>query len=413
MNNVLPAMRFLPQAPRSTTGGGSALADNITSWLMRCALEGAEVTEILEGCCKRLRALGYPLLRAHFTFRTLHPLYQAAGVTWRLEGTATRENYLHSIQTNDEFRKSPFFHMMEHDVDVMRRRLTGDTAMLDFPILEDFRDKGGTDYFAFLIAFDLTGVSGLIGSWLADRNTGFSDSELADLTHIQRYLAVACKMRIEAEIAENVATTYLGNRPGQQVLKGHITRGDAEPIRGAIWYSDLRNSTVLSERLEPSVFLEILNRYFEVTAGSVITEGGEVLLLIGDAVLAIFPVDNEDAMATACDQAVQAARQAHTAVSTLNLELEPRLGEPLAYGVGLHTGEFLLGNIGVPDRLEFTAIGPAINEVARLESLTKELGHTVVASGQFASLCSGAFTPLGDHVLRGFGRATPVSALNL
>ena len=403
------AMTNAPPGPSRTA---ASLIDGITDWLMRCALEGADVTEILEGCCKRLRALGYPIWRARFTFRTLHPLYEASSVTWRWDGATERVNFPYSEGVMSEFRQSPYYALQENRLDALRRRLVGDTAMVDFPVLEEFRDQGGTDYYGFRIPFDPDNRAGIMGSWIADRATGFSDAELADLNHIQRYLAVACKMRMEAEIAENVAVTYLGSRPGQKVLQGHITRGDAESIRGAIWYSDLRNSTALSEQLDPAEFLELLNCYFETTAGSVIAEGGEVLLLIGDAVLAIFPVAGETELETACGCAVRAARRAHVAAVEANKELAPRLGEPLAYGVGLHIGEFLLGNIGVPDRLEFTAIGPAINEVARLESLTKETGNPVIASGPFAALCGDQFSIVGEQVLRGFGRKTQIYSLN-
>jgi len=258
--------------------------------------------------------------------------------------------------------------------------------------------------------FSQDGAHGVIGSWLADRPNGFTEREIAELKIVQKHIAVVCKMRMEAEIAHNVAATYLGSRSGQRVLNGRIKRGDTEQVRGAIWYSDLRNSTELSRQNEPERFLDILNTYFEVTAGSVMESGGEVLLLIGDAVLAIFPGEQDADMAGSCSSALDAVRRSADRMrdTSLNAGQDPH---QFRFGVGLHVGEFMLGNIGVPSRLEFTAIGPAINEVARLEALTKETGHTVVASGAFAGYNPDQWKALGRHSLRGFGEPVEVYGL--
>ena len=183
------------------------------------------------------------------------------------------------------------------------------------------------------------------------------------------------------------------------MLDGQIRRGDGERIHAVIWYSDMRDSTRLADRLDPHVFIERLNRYFECTAGAVIAGGGEVLRFVGDAVLAIFPIraGGDDAR-TASERALAAARDAESRLARANEGLAAQGEEPIEFGLGLHVGDVMYGNIGVPERLEFSVIGPAANEVARIEDLTKTLGRRVLVSEAFANAAG--------HALRAAGRAS-------
>ena len=218
--------------------------------------------------------------------------------------------------------------------------------------------------------------SGVIGSWLTDRPGGFTDNEVRALLRIQSRLAVTFKVLIKSQIADNILNTYLGPDAGRQVLSGQIQRGDYESIHSVIWYSDMRNSTPLADTLSPEDFFAMVNGYFDCTAGAVIESGGEVLRFIGDAVLAIFPIRKGNLTEKqACQKAMRAMREAERRVRRLNTE-RARNDQPLVeYGLGLHVGDVMYGNIGVPERLEFSVIGPAANETARLESLTKEIGQ--------------------------------------
>jgi adenylate cyclase len=286
---------------------------------------------------------------------------------------------------------------------VLRRRLTGETALLDFALLEEFRALGGTDYIIFLVAFDQTGENGVICTWLGDRAAGFTDHEIAQLQRITREFSIALKSKIERSVAQNVAHAYLGKRAGQAVLNGLIRRGDGEKITAALWYSDLRRSTELADRLSAEAFLGLLGRYFEMTAAAVLDHGGEVVSLIGDAVLGLFRV--ESSPEEACGRALAAACDARQRLATS----QPATADAaLDFGISLHLGQVIYGNVGVPERLQFTLVGSAVNMVVRVQDLTKQLGCPLLATAPFAGATAGSWRPHGEHLLRGFETPMPI-----
>ena len=181
-------------------------------------------------------------------------------------------------------------------------------------------------------------------------------------------------------------------------------------VHAVIWYSDMRDSTRLADGMAADKFLKTVNSYFECTAGAVLAQGGEVLRFIGDAVLAIFPIRDGDPQ-SACELAITAAREAETRLHALNEERVHDNLQPLDYGLGLHIGDVMFGNIGIPERLEFSVVGPAANEVARIESLTKTLGHRVLASTEFARCASHYWESLGEHSLEGVSAPIEVLAM--
>ncbi len=392
------------------SGREAAEIEAVADWLTQQALIGAAMEEIFEGTCERLCAAGLPLWRAHVALPVLHPLFRGAGATWYRGRGAALEHYVSphmGPEVSDQFQRSPHYAMIRDGVPQLRRRLAGADVTLDYTLLEDLQAAGGTDYSAFLIAYSADMVDGIAGSWATDAAGGFSDRQLQALQHIEQHLALAFKSTIKEVIARNVMTAYLGPDAGARVLSGEIRRGSGEVIEAAIWYCDLRDSTHLAETLTTADFLALLNRYFECTAGAVLAAGGNVLSFIGDAVLAIFPLQGADA----CARALAAAADAAGRTRDLNAERAETGLAPLAYGLGLHAGRVMYGNIGVPDRLEFTVIGSAINEVARLEDLTKTLHRPVLASGNFVSHHGRpGWIPLGEHQLRGVGAPVEVFA---
>jgi adenylate cyclase len=394
------------------TGLGSV--QGVADWLMAKALSGGEMESLVEGCCQRLRAAGIPLLRASLAFRTLHPLFAAVSVNWHRDRGLNTTGHLHEVYaTTEGWRNSPFFHMLETGIPFLRRRLSGAEAMVDFPVLEEFRDDGATDYLAYTVSFGNEPNDGILGSWATDRSSGFSDREINSLQRVQNRLSVACKIFINEEISRNIVSAYLGPDAGRQVLSGHMKRGDCETIHAVIWYSDMRRSTTLADTLPVEEFLEAINSYFECTAGAVLKNGGEVLRFIGDAVLAIFPIrEGGLSEGDACEAALTAARQAQEMMAKINRTRVDIGEEELAFGLGLHLGDVMYGNIGVPERLEFSVIGRTANEVARIEDMTKPSGHAVLASGEFARHLP--FTPksLGHHEFRGVGHSIEVFALS-
>jgi adenylate cyclase len=383
---------------QATTVLGSAIVE----WLAGEALRDTEPAILYGELCQRLRGVGMPILRAHVAFRVLHPLYDASTMDWTAENGVVVE-YFRPEEGQDEFLRGPLGHAMIHRLPVLRRRLTGDTALIDFGVLKEFRALGGTDYVVFAVGFDPASGNGVLCSWLGDRATGFTDQEIVELQRITRELGIALKSKIERNVAQNIAHAYLGKRAGQAVLNGSIRRGDGEKITAALWYSDLRCSTELADRLSAEAFLQLLGRYFEMTAASVLDHGGEVVSLIGDAVLGLFRF--EGTPDEACGRALAAASEARRRLNT---------SQPVAndvafdFGIALHLGQVIYGNVGVPERLQFTLVGSAVNEVVRVQDLTKNLGHPLLATGPFARAVAGVWQPLGEHRLRGLETPMPI-----
>jgi adenylate cyclase len=190
---------------------------------------------------------------------------------------------------------------------------------------------------------------------------------------------------------------------------GALRRGSGETIRAALLCADLRDFTSLSEATEPAAMIAVLDAWFDRVAGAVHAFGGEVLKFIGDGVLAIFPVTG--APAEACDAALRAVAAARAGMAHLDTVRQAQGLRPLPFGAALHLGDMLWGNIGAADRLDFTAIGPAVNLVSRLEGLCRPLGRSVLISGAVAAETATPLLPLGEHVLRGIAAPCRVFTL--
>ncbi|HEX3939133.1 MAG TPA: adenylate/guanylate cyclase domain-containing protein [Xanthobacteraceae bacterium] len=385
----------------------TVLGDNIVEWLAEEALLETEPAALYGDLCQRLRGVGMPILRGRVGYRVLHPLYDVSAMSWSPENGVAVDLFRPDQSNTDEFLRGPINHALSHGLPVLRRRLTGETALVDFPLLEEFRALGGSDYILFTVRFGRTGQSGIVCSWLADRAAGFTDSEIAQLQRISRELGIALKAKIEHSVTQNIADAYLGRRAGEAVLSGSIRRGDGEKITAALWYSDLRRSTELADRLTAEDFLALLGRYFEMTAAAVLDRGGEVVSLIGDAVLGLFRV--ESTPQEACGRALAAAQEARRRLGASPPAAD---GRAIDFGIALHLGEVIYGNVGVPERLQFTLVGPAVNVAVRVQDLTKQLGSPLLATGPFAAMVPDVSTacwrPLGEHILRGFETPMPI-----
>ncbi len=392
------------------------LIDDVSEWLLDQALSDCSIEKVLDGCFRRLHAAGVPLVRAHVAFSTLHPLYGGISITWTTADGLMVTAHEHEPANPELWLQSPLKYVIDHRIPSLRRRLNGPNALMDFPVLEEFKQRGFTDYLVYIIPFsrevsEFRPAAGMVGSWCSDLPTGFQDEDLRALSRIQKGLAVALKVHMKDQIGRNVAATYLGVDAGKRVLEGQIKRGDGDNIHAVIWYSDLRDSTHLADSMVGSEFLEALNRYFECSAGAVLEQGGEVLRFIGDAVLAIFPFSEHSGPASACRQAESAARRAFEKLEDVNTQRRKAGLAELKFGLGLHLGFVLFGNIGVPERLEFSVIGPSANEAARLEGLTKTLGHNILASGEFVDHSRASWRDLGEQEIRGAVKALSVFAL--
>ncbi|MEX6506206.1 adenylate/guanylate cyclase domain-containing protein [Jiella sp. M17.18] len=386
----------------------AGLAQQVGDWLLREALGKPSVEKIFEKLCSRLTGIGIPIARARLNWPTLHPLFRAEMVKWQRDnGVAELEHFHHQDTNSEAWQRSPLRYMLETDLPVLRRRLSGKGKLLDFTIFEELSEQGYTDYVAFKTEFSQPGmfidsrITGIFVIWATDRPTGFTDEDISVLQEVQLTFALVCKTIIQAQITTNIVETYLGRQAGRSVLKGNIRLGDGATTRALVWYSDLRNSTRLTGSLPSEKFLELLNVYFESAARPAILAGGEVLAFIGDAVLVIFPIDEDTDTAALSQKMLEAVAESFRMRDVANAERLENGLEPIDFGIGLNIGEVVFGNIGVPERLAFTVIGSTVTEVERIEKLTKTLEPNVLATGEVAALMPGRWVSVGRHALEG------------
>ncbi|WP_417797475.1 adenylate/guanylate cyclase domain-containing protein [Terasakiella pusilla] len=390
--------------------------DQLIDYLLDCALRSPVTPAVFKEACLRLQKAGLSLLRVNMSWTTLHPTIEALSmIWWKDRAFDDITPFLHTEEDSQEWLNSPGYHVVSNEIERLDVRLDQDKLPYPFPMLRDLKNAGGTHYIIRLFEFSDPGEhthenDGMILSFLSDRQGGFTDEEAQTLKRVERYFAIALKVALRERIALNTLTAYLGQNAAARVLTGSIRLGDGEHIPAAIWYSDLRNSTVLGDTLPGPELLQSLNDYFSATAGSVIEHGGEVLRFVGDAVLAIFPSEDQS-LKSACDKATQAARDAIKRLRDINDLRRHQDKAPLAFGLGLHTGELMFGNIGIPERMDFSVTGPEANETARIESMTKELSCPILASRDFAQHSPESWTSLGEYPLRGVKRSIELFAL--
>ncbi|MCY6382489.1 adenylate/guanylate cyclase domain-containing protein [Hoeflea prorocentri] len=385
----------------------STLIKGIGEWLIDQALSEPDIVEMFDAVCQRLYAAGVPLGRARLSWPTLHPLFQAETVLWERGKPPELEQFRHQEEESEDYLASPMHFMFEHNVYVLRRKLQGPDKLVDFPILEDLIEQGMTDYLTIATSFDSTAdemhqkLFGILAAWTSDRPGGFTENDVAALQKIQRRMAVACKAAIQSRIAGNIVETYLGRQAGRQVLDGAIKRGDGQQTQAVVWLSDLRESTALADTMAADAYFDLLNDYYECTAGAAIKHGGEVLDFIGDAVLAIFPYRSEREFKRAASAATKALRDAFSLRIDVNAKRQENGRVPIRFGIGLNTGTVMFGNIGVEERLTFSVIGPTVNEVSRIETLTKAINANALVTRKIADSEPGQWESTGRHRLAG------------
>jgi adenylate cyclase len=398
--------------PASTS---AILLDKVSDWLMQTALKGADLESVVSGFCERLAAAGLPIARIHLTFSMLHPLYRAMGFTWRRGAGVTAEGYRHAASegASDRFLKSPYYHLLNNKLDHLRRRIVPGESP-EFPILDDLQNEGMTDYLAFVAIFGEDSTQSMMGSWTTARDGGFTDGDIAALLRIQNNLALAARMAVLGRLAGNMLATYLGGGAGTRVLSGQIRRGDGETIRAALVMADMRRSTELAERAGRQEFIAILNDFFDAIAGPFAEAGGEILSFVGDGFLAVFPCPRQKTPTEiACRSALAAARVAVARMAAFNSSRRQTGLDDIGYGIGLHIGNVMFGNVGLRDRLTFSVFGSAVNTVQRLQTMTKKYSKAIVASSAFADYCAGGWSRLGHERLRGVDEAMTVMTPSL
>lgn len=388
--------RELVDRLRSTDHGWQVA--ELAAWLLSETASDWGLPDLIGRVGERMVALGAPLQRMRISFQTLHPQVSARSGLWVRGQPVSMLRVGHEAQLTDAFIGSPIQHVIEHGT-AFRRRLDRLDADSDHAVLHEIRAHGGTDYLGLPARID-GNVAGVVG-FVSDDPGGFSDEDISKLAAVIKVLTPFLQAISMRDIARSLLETYLGPRTGARVLSGKVRRGDGEVIEAAIWFSDLRDFTALTESLPPARLLGMLNAYFELVAAAVTSRGGEVLRFIGDAMLIVFPVSTTTSAQAACEAALDGAQDAYASLAALN-HRRRRAGEPaLQFGVGLHVGEVIYGNVGAPERLDFTVMGPAVNRTARLESLTKTLGSSLLMSGEFASRIAAGTHSLGAHAMKG------------
>jgi adenylate cyclase len=421
--------RFASDAPWQLPSFDTRLGQRIIAlniWAMRQGLGGAATEALFDELCQSFVAADVPLSRAFAGMRTLHPQLAGYGYTWWRDRGVEPEQFERGSLYETSIADSPFGALRDRLTDAagrappwawLRRPLAGPAAKLDFPLLAARAAAGGTDYFAMLVGFargDPSRGSGIGYSFETDRSEGFAED---DLTLMQAVLpAVALAMMADAghAIAAGLLATYLGADAGRRVHHGAVTRGSLDRIHAVLWYADIRSFTEIADATPGLAVVGLLDDVFETLTAPLRRRGGQVLKFLGDGMLATFPI-GADGPQHSCGEALNAAVEAMHAIDRLN-RARRQAGKPVAaVDLALHIGEVLYGNVGAADRLDFTVIGPAVNEAARIEALCEPLAARVLVSAEFAAAARdpGRLRPLGRHPLRGVREDREIFALEL
>ena len=393
------------------------LFSELPAWLTQAGLAGTPDTDIFSGFCDRCAAAEFPLGRAHLFIDTLHPVHEGRLFRWgfgpdetalhdygrtSVQGVDTSDPSYLDQQATDVWRRSPFFDMLQTGAALLRRRLSAETKD-EFSLLPDWYAAGLTDYVAIINRFAAEGIIGemdaVYSSWGTRDPEGFDDREIAALERVVPYLALAIKSVSLMRMTRTLMETYLGRDAGQRVLGGRIVRGIAERIDAVVWFSDLRGFTRITDTA-PEQVIPLLNDYADVIVTAIEQHGGDVLKLIGDGTLAIFTGEDR---AHACEAALAAALAARQGVAELNKRRRGQEQPVTDMYLGLHVGKVFYGNVGSRERLDFTVLGPAVNEASRIAAMCRSVDQPMLLSAAFADVgdMKSRLVSVGRYALRG------------
>jgi adenylate cyclase len=390
-------------------------------WLVDRGLRGLPLEEQVDGFCRRVVEAGFPARRFNMLMGTLHPRHGARSYTWRPDGLTTGEfPRRRSDAESEAYLRSPIHHLRSLGEVRLRRRLDTETPP-EFPLLAELREAGMTDYVARLVPFDVGDVpaprtegvvadparpnplQGIFFSAATDVPGGFDDGHLKQVADALPYLALAVKSRSTLDVARTLLETYLGADAGAHVLTGEIDRHSVQRIQAVVWFCDLRGFSSVASRVPQEELVEILDAYLEAMARPVLDHRGQILKFLGDGFLATFDLAQRR-RESVCVDALAAASQLLEYFPRFNAERRAAGKKTLEFGVALHLGEVLYGNIGASERLDFTVVGSAVNEASRIEGMCRPLQRKVLVSQTFheaAVSCGGRLVSVGVHALRG------------
>ena len=392
-----------------------AVFAEVSAWLTQAGLTGTAELDIVTGFCDRCVAAGLPLARTMVLIDTLHPVHEGRLFRWGdpkqsplLEYGRTSPDGLAAggfdpkdVAAAERWRNSPFYRLLQTGESLLRRRLTAKTE--EFSWLSDLFADGMTDYVAMISRFAADGtigeMDGVYSSWATKAPGGFSDSQIAALERLVPYLALAIKSVSLTRMTGTLMETYLGRDAGQRVLKGRIVRGIADRLDAVVWFSDLRGFTRITDTA-PEQVIPLLNDYADAIVSAIDEHGGDVLKLIGDGTLAIFTAEDRT---HACSAALSAAIAARERIAELNKRRQADGKPTTEMYLGLHVGEVFYGNVGSRERLDFTVIGPAVNEASRIAAMCRSVDQPVLMSSAFAAVdgTKRRLVSVGRYALRG------------
>ncbi len=391
---------------------------DVTDWLIDQGLNGTPIKRFLPALADQLNDHGASLKRINLGSDVLHPTIDSRSFHWTREGGVEMTMLDRGTfeENSPDWVQSPFRHILINRETSLRRKLGEGAPTDEFPLLDRFAREGATEYAAFVVGYGdgatLAEMDGMISSWLTDAPGGFGNAQMALIESIQKPLALAFNRNVLHATTRTLLGTYLGEDAAKRVLAGNIERGRAESIRAVIWFSDLSGFTHVADSIDRHLLLGLLNEYAGIVVDTLEAHGGNVLKFMGDGMLAIF---RGERMEDACGHALKAAREAIEAAKTLSAR---RSGDGLPTTdlyLALHEGELLYGNFGGRSRLDFTVLGPAVNEASRMAALSRSIDQRIIVSSAFASACGGKrdhLVSLGRYALRGVARPQELFTLD-
>jgi len=372
---------------------------SFVEWLTERQGSAADLGELHQALCRLLNRLGYGLWRSGLLLETLDPEFSGGRTIWSREGEEELEFTLnpHTRDMSETYARSPL-KIIDETGHTLRARLDG--SVLALPLFEELRAEGATDYMIVPLAFtDRRRSAGL--SFTTDRAGGFTNEDVAELETIATLISATFEVRLLTHIAINLLETYVGPQAGASIFEGSVKRGDGGRMRAVIWYSDLRNFTRLTETMETSELLDLLNEYFDLVGTAATRRGGEVVQHIGDAIMIYFTIPDGSTDEQVAAGVIDAAVEALAGLDVANEARRARGAVEIKCGIGLDIGQVTHGNVGSLRRLSFNVVGPAVNRAARIETLTKALGTPLLMSADFARSTGRPWLSAGWHALKG------------
>ncbi|HZP98476.1 MAG TPA: adenylate/guanylate cyclase domain-containing protein [Reyranella sp.] len=390
--------------------------ETLAAWLAEQGLRNLPLEELVDGFARRLNEAGVPVARMFVGMNTLHPMVRAHSLVWdRATGPATRFEFQHDEVDTPIILASPFASMLREGRHEMRADLT-QRRDGEWPVFEELRGLGMTEWLGLVFPFgelapQLPGTAmaesarelWFVASFTTDKPGGYEAAEMAVLRELLPLFALAVKATTLRAVYHGLLSSYLGNDPAQRVLSGAVQRGEVQDVEAVLFYADLRDFTALADTLPGRELIALLDECFDCMVRPVNRLGGEILKFLGDGLLAIFRIEQRR-RAEICAAALSAASEALDLMEVLAAARGNQGKKTPGLDIALHVGAVQYGNVGTDTRLDFTVIGPSVNEAARIELLCKELGHPLLVSQAFAEAATASRAHLasaGRHRLRG------------